>query len=153
MIHWNHRYWAEVARMLGMGRLVNCRLLPSYVAWLCNQGLANSNKYRLVLESASVTKPHTSHHHPDSMEPILSKIKHFIVMKTNVLYRRVWALTGLCLLTVSPDYRIQLHPICLMDSRGYKLWYNEVEIRLIISYQRSGPRNQSPARENVNHSH
>ena len=29
--------------------------------------------------------------------------------------------------------------------------HNEVEIRLIISYHRPWPRNQSPARENVNH--
>ena len=32
-----------------------------------------------------------------------------------------------------------------------RLRYNEVAIRLIISYQRPGTSNQSPARENVNH--
>ena len=63
--------------MLGMGRLVNCRLLPSYVAWLCNQGLANSNKYLISPrpETMSVTKPHASHTRPDSMEPMRSKIE------------------------------------------------------------------------------
>ena len=65
--------------MLGMGRLVNCRLLPSYVAWLCNQGLANSNKYLISPrpETMSVTKPHASHTRPDFMEPFGAKLKSF----------------------------------------------------------------------------
>ena len=86
--------------MLGMGRLVNCRLLPSYVAWLCNQGLANSNKYLISPrpELVSVTKPHASHHQPDSMEPIWSKIEKPLFIEKSIDIQ--WVMSALCELSL-----------------------------------------------------